>query len=144
MKILNYLDVNFNLNCGTYKPYTKPNNEIKYIHKNSNHPPSNSRQIPLSIESRLLTLSFNENIFQEAVPTYQNELQNSSFRHTFTYKRPKNDNSSTNINKITVEPPLSGHPLKRTPLKKFCPGRIPDESLITKPLQSRHSKAYTP
>ena len=28
MKIVNYLDVTFNLNDGTYKPYTKPNNEI--------------------------------------------------------------------------------------------------------------------
>ena len=32
-KIVNYLDVTFNLNDGTYRPYTKPNNEIKYIHK---------------------------------------------------------------------------------------------------------------
>ena len=74
MKVVNYLDVTFNLNDGTYKPYTKPNNEIKYIHKNSNHPPSVIRQIPLSIESRLSTLSFNEKIFQEAVPPYQKAL----------------------------------------------------------------------
>ena len=47
MKVVNYLDVTFNLNDGTYKPYTKPNNEIKYIHKNSNPPPSVIRQIPL-------------------------------------------------------------------------------------------------
>ena len=40
MKIVNYLDVTFNLNDGTCKPYTKPNNKIKYIHKNSNHSPS--------------------------------------------------------------------------------------------------------
>ena len=33
MKIVNYLDVTFNLNDGTYKPYTKPNNEMKYIIK---------------------------------------------------------------------------------------------------------------
>ena len=62
------LDVTFNLNDGTYKPYIKPNNKIKYIHKNSNHPPSVIRQIPLSIESRLSTLSFNEKIFQETTP----------------------------------------------------------------------------
>ena len=86
MKVVNYLDVTFNLNDGTYKPYTKPNNEIKYIHKNSNHPPSVIRQIPLSIESRLSTLSFNEKIFQEAVPPYQKALQNSGYRHTLTYK----------------------------------------------------------
>ena len=60
MKVVNYLDVTFNLNDGTYMSYTKPNNEIKYIHKNSNHPASVIRQIPLSIESRLSTLSFNE------------------------------------------------------------------------------------
>ena len=65
MKVVNYLDVIFNLNDGTYKPYTKPNNEIKCIRNNSNHPPSVIRQIPLSIESRSCTLSFNEKTFQE-------------------------------------------------------------------------------
>ena len=40
MKIVSPLDVTFNLNDGTYKPNTKPNNEIKYIQKDSNHPPS--------------------------------------------------------------------------------------------------------
>ena len=100
MKNANYLDVTFNLNDGTYKPYTKPNNEIRYIHKNSNHPPSVIRQIPLSIESRLSTLSFDKKIFQEAVPTYQKALQNSGYRHTLTYKRPENHSNSTNITKI--------------------------------------------
>ena len=39
VKVVNYLDVTFNLIVDrTYKAYTKPNNEIKYIHKNSNHP----------------------------------------------------------------------------------------------------------
>ena len=88
-------DVTFNLNNGTYKPYTKPSNEIKYIHKDSNHPPSVIQQIPLSIESRLSTLSFNEKMFQEAVPPYQKALHISGYKRTFTYKRPKNDNNST-------------------------------------------------
>ena len=70
MKFVNYLDVTFNLNDGTYKPYTKTNNEIKYIQKDSNHPPSFIRQIPVSIESRLSTLSYNEKILQEALPPY--------------------------------------------------------------------------
>ena len=79
MKIVNYLDVTFDLNGGTYKPYKErnymPNNEIKYIHKDSNHRPSVIREIQLSIESTLSILSFNE-------------------------KRPKSNNNSTNINKI--------------------------------------------
>ena len=62
MKVVNYLDVTFNLNDGTYKSHTNSNNEIKYIHKNSNW------QIPLCTESSLSTLSFNEKIFHEAVP----------------------------------------------------------------------------
>ena len=98
MKIANYLDVTVNLNDGIYKPYTKPNNEIKYIRKDSNHPPSVIRQISLSIESRLSTLAFNEKSLQEAVPPYQKALQISGYRHTLTYKRHKNNNNSTNIN----------------------------------------------
>ena len=43
---------------------------------------------------------FNEKIFQEAVPPYQKALQISGYKHTLTYKRPENDNNSTNINKI--------------------------------------------
>ena len=104
MKIVNYLDVTFDLNGGTYKPYKErnyiPNNEIKYIHKDSNHRPSVIREIQLSIESTLSILSFNEKIYQEAVPPYQKAFQNSGHRHTFTYKRPKSNNDSTNINKI--------------------------------------------
>ena len=76
MKVVNYLGVTFNLNDGTYKLYTKPNNEIKYIDKYSNHLPSVIRQIPLSIES------FNEKIFQEPVCPYPKALQNSGYRHT--------------------------------------------------------------
>ena len=74
MKIINYLDVTFSLSDGNNKPYTIPKNKIKYIHKNSNHPPSVIRPISLSVESRLSTLSFNEKIFQEAVPRYQKAL----------------------------------------------------------------------
>ena len=33
IKVVNYLDLNFDLNDGTYNPYAKPNNGIKYIHK---------------------------------------------------------------------------------------------------------------
>ena len=99
MKIVNYLDVTFNLNNGTYNPYTKPSNEIKYLHKNSNHPPSVIRQIPVSIESTLSTLSFNEKISQEAVTPYLKALRNSGYRRTLAYKSPKNNNNSTNIYK---------------------------------------------
>ena len=33
IKIVNYLDVTVDLNDGSYKPYTEPNNKSKDIHK---------------------------------------------------------------------------------------------------------------
>ena len=46
MELVNYLDVTLNFNNSNYKPYHKPDNEILYIHKDSNHPLSILNQIP--------------------------------------------------------------------------------------------------
>ena len=75
LKIVKYLDVTFNLSIATYRPFCKPNNEITYIHKESNHPPFVLRQIPLSIESRLSKHSSNEKIFKESTQIYQEPLK---------------------------------------------------------------------
>ena len=42
-KIVNFLDVTFNLDSGVYKPYMKPNDTLLYVNKNSNHPPPSYR-----------------------------------------------------------------------------------------------------
>ena len=68
MKVVNYSDVTFNLNGGTYWPYQKPGNIIQYIHIESNHPPNIIKQIPKTIEKRLSQLSSNEEIFNESAP----------------------------------------------------------------------------
>ena len=39
-KIVNFLDVTFDLTNGSYKPYMKPNNKLLYVHRQSNHPPA--------------------------------------------------------------------------------------------------------
>ena len=59
MSIFNYLDVTFNLidlNDRIYEPFTKPKNKIKYIDKDSNHPPSVISLIQRSIELRLFVM----------------------------------------------------------------------------------------
>ena len=66
MKIVTYLDVSLDLSNSNYKPYHKPDNEISYIHKDSNHPPSILKQIPTSIKKIIPTLSSNETIFNES------------------------------------------------------------------------------
>ena len=39
LKIVNYLDVTFNVKDSTFRPYHKPDDQIQYIHTESNHPP---------------------------------------------------------------------------------------------------------
>ena len=49
MKMVNYLDVSLSLNNSNYQPYHKPDNEILYIHKDSNHSSNILKQILASI-----------------------------------------------------------------------------------------------
>ena len=57
IKIVNYPDVTLNLNDGSYRPYKKLNEETNYIHVNFDHPPSILKQLSMSIEKRLSSLS---------------------------------------------------------------------------------------
>ena len=84
--MVNYLDVTLNLENSTYRPYKKENNQIKYINIESNHPPSIIKQLPLSIESRLSSLSSSEEIFNDSVIPYQDALDKSGYKHKLKYK----------------------------------------------------------
>ena len=87
LKIVNYLDVTFNLKDGTFRPYHKPDDKIQYIHTESNHPPPNIiKHIPASIETRLSNLSSNEIIFKESTTHYENNLRQSGYNKKLTYK----------------------------------------------------------
>ena len=70
LKVVNYLDVTFNLNDGSYRPYRKSNDETHYIHIQSDHPPSITKQLPRSIEKRLSQLSSSKYIFSMSVLCY--------------------------------------------------------------------------
>lgn len=110
MKIVNYLDVTFDLENSTYRPYLKENNQIKYIHKESNHPPAIIKQLPISIESRLSSLSSTEQIFNESVKPYQDALEASGYTHKLKYNKNIPQNNSRNQRKrkiIWFNPPFS-------------------------------------
>ena len=95
-KIVDYLDVTLDLNNGTYKPFRKPNDELLYINAKSNHLPNITKQLPISIESRLRALSSNEKLFQEAAVEYQNALHNWGYNYKLSYKVPVNVNTKSN------------------------------------------------
>ena len=71
LKVVNYLDVTFNIKDGFYRPYRKPNDETHYIHIQSDHPPSITKQLPRSIANlskSLSKLSLSKELFYETTP----------------------------------------------------------------------------
>ena len=110
-KMVNYLDVTFDLNDGTYKPYKTPNDKTKYIHVDSDHPPSITKQIPKSIATRLSSLSSSKEIFLEAAQSYEQNLASCRYKEKLTYveqsaKKPKG-NKKRKRNIIWFNPPYS-------------------------------------
>ena len=83
--MVNFLDVTLNLNSGHYAPYNKPGNTPLYVHASSNHPPNIINNIPKMINTRLSHISSNEEVFQQAAPTYQDALHRSGYTHKLTY-----------------------------------------------------------
>ena len=110
MKTVNYSDVTLKLENSSYRPYQKKNNQIKCITIESNHLPSIIKQLPLSIKSRLSSLSYSEEIFNDSVTPYQDVLDKSGYKHKLKY----NTNIDTASNKkqrkrniISFNPPYS-------------------------------------
>ena len=97
MKIVNYLDITFNLNDGTYRPYQKPDNLIQYIHVESNDLPNIIKPVPKTIRKCLSQLSSNEDIFNESAPFYEDKLQQSGYQQKLNYN-PVNTKTHNNRN----------------------------------------------
>ena len=74
-KIVNYLDITLNLKDGTFRPYHTPGNQMRYIHRESNHTQYYIKYIPASIQTRLSNLSSTETIFKESTTHYENNLR---------------------------------------------------------------------
>ena len=79
LKIVDFLDITFNLNNGTYRPYKKPNDLLSYINKSSNHPPQIINQLPKTINQRLFRNSSNEEVFNSSKYQYEKALRDSGY-----------------------------------------------------------------
>ena len=80
-KVVDFLDITFNLNNGIYKPYKKPNDRLLYINKSSNHPPQIINQLPKIISNRLSGNSSNKEVFNTAKGEYKEALKRSSYNN---------------------------------------------------------------
>ena len=99
LKIVDYLDVTLNLSDGSYKPFHKPNSEINYIHRESNHPPSITKQFPLSVESSLSKVSSDEYVFIQAASIHQEALKRAGYNQKLKRNNSDKYNSNNNNNK---------------------------------------------
>ena len=110
MKVVDYLDVTLNLNDGTHKAFRKPDDETRYIHVESDHPPSITKQLPISIEKRISDLSSSKKMFEQSKQHYQNALNVSGYTYKLEYK-PSDTTSVKNRRRkrkvIWFTPPFS-------------------------------------
>ena len=89
-KIVNFLDVTLNLDKGSYEPFAKPSNTPLYVHRESNHPHSILKSIPLAINKRLSEVSSNKESFDKAAPLYQQALEKSGYKHQLKFDATSN------------------------------------------------------
>ena len=83
---VNLFNVILNLRNGLYRPYKKPNGELKYINVFSNHLPHLLKQLTTTIKNKLSRNSFTELIVNESKYQYEDALRKSGFKDEFTYK----------------------------------------------------------
>ena len=133
-KIVNFLDVTLNLNKGTHEPYAKPNNTPLYVHRESNHPHSILKNIPLAINKRLSEISSDKESFDKAAPTYQQALDKSGYKHQLRFDATSKDQTRSEVrtrrrNITWYNPPFSknvatnvGKKFLRIVKESFTPG----------------------
>ena len=91
LKTVDFLLIPSDLINNTYQPFRKPNSEPVYIHKQLNHPPDISKELPKSINKRISDFC-DENVFNNAKLTYEKALNNSGFTETFSYIKYSDQN----------------------------------------------------
>ena len=106
-KQVNFLDVTLDLENEIFKPYIKPGDTPLYVNSNSNHPPGVVKNIPAGINRRLSTISSNKQIFDNAAPLYQRELDRNNYKYTLQYDPPTKKKRCRSKRALWFNPPYS-------------------------------------
>ena len=108
---MQYLDVEFDLNDGSYKPFTKPNDIPIYVHIKSNHPRTITKNIPAAVNRRLSALSSSEAMFETSTQIYQDALNKAGYKYKLKYdptvKTNQTKTRSRKRNVVWFNPPFS-------------------------------------
>ena len=88
---VDFLDVTFNLENNTYRPYKKPNDKLIYIDVSSNHPPQIKKQLTKIISDRLSRNSSNADIFNNTKLEYEEALKKCGHTTKLTCTPPNHE-----------------------------------------------------
>ena len=80
-----FLDVMFDLENSSYKPYRKDVSPPIYINSESNHPRHIKKGLPEMIGRRVSDLSANKDVFSAEIPIYKNALRNAGYENELEY-----------------------------------------------------------
>ena len=88
LRIVDFLDVRFDLLDRTYKPYKKPNNQLLYVNTSSHHLPQIIKQLPITISNRLSNNSSNMQVFDMSKGENEKALRESGYKKvSFIYTK---------------------------------------------------------
>ena len=110
LKIVDFLDITFNLNNGTHRPYKKPNDLLSCINKSSDHLPQIINQLAKTIHERLSRNSSNEEVFNLSKNQYEKALRDigyTKFELKFNKASTKQTKRNRQRNIIGFNPPFS-------------------------------------
>ena len=95
--MVQFLDVEFDLENNSYKPYIKENDVPLYVHQKSNHPPAILKNIPAAVNKRLSGLSSSEQMFQSVAPIFQETKRKRNKRNVLWFNPPYSKTIKTNV-----------------------------------------------
>ena len=82
---MQFLDVEFDIEKDTYKPFIKPNDTPIYVNRQSDHPQTILENIPPAVNRRISALSSSEEIFDSVAPLYQDALNKAGYNYTLKF-----------------------------------------------------------
>ena len=85
-KITDFLDVQFNLLDGSFRPHRKDNTAPLYINNLSNHPGHIKKELPKMIGRRISDLSSNREIFNSEAPFYNQALRSAGYQEDIQFQ----------------------------------------------------------
>ena len=90
----------------TYQPFTKPNTTLDNVHRESNYPPTTTKNILVCINRRLSSFSSDKASFDQAAPPYQKALDECGYRYTLHYEPPITNKRKNRRQHTLVQPPF--------------------------------------